>query len=184
MNKTQTKTENLKKAIRNSIKALLCGVFLLGGLNASAQDQGMEWGINLEAALPIGDMGEAYKFGIGGHLSGEYALQEELALTASLGYLSFGGKSFESGEFSMKIPAFSAVPIRVGGKYYFNGGPVFAQAQVGLAFATGSGDGGSLFLYTPGIGVRFSQFEAALKYEGWSKNGTLSFIGLRAGYFF
>jgi len=43
---------------------------------------------------------------------------------------------------------------------------------------------GTAFLYTPGIGVRFSNLEVEAKYEGWSKNGTLSFFGIRVGYFF
>lgn len=173
------------------MKNLPCIIFafaisLFAGFGVHAQSnagfaENVRFGANLEAAMPIGNMGNVYSFGIGGNVTGQYSLQDDIALTASLGYLSFSGKSLGSGSF--KIPSFGVVPFRVGGKYYFTGGPFFTQAQLGMAFSTGKG-GGSLFIYAPGVGVQFQQFEAALKYEAWTKNGTMSFMGVRVGYFF
>ncbi|MCO5286522.1 MAG: hypothetical protein M9898_08930 [Chitinophagaceae bacterium] len=157
-------------------------------------------GINAEAAFPVGDFGKSYSFGIGGSVMGRYALSDKADLTASLGYISFSGKDITVSEVetddggnpihddfgnpmytttTMKAHSYHGVPLRLGANYLV-GGPLFIQGEIGAAFLKG----GTAFLYTPGIGVRFNQFEAEAKYEGWSKNGTLSFFGLRVGYFF
>jgi hypothetical protein len=144
-------------------------------------------GINIEGAFPTGDFGKSYSFGIGGSVMGRYALSDKANLTASLGYLNFSGKSitetFEGDDGTetetFKVPSFHGVPLRLGANYSI-GAPLFIQGEIGAAFLKG----GTAFLYTPGIGARFSNLEVEAKYEGWSKNGTLSFFGIRVGYFF
>lgn len=157
-------------------------------------------GINLEAAFPTGDFGKSYSTGFGGSIMGSYALNENAKLTASLGYLSFNGKEIttkivetdDAGEpinddfgnpmyttEKIKIPATHGIPLRLGANYTI-GGPVFLQGEIGASFMKG----GTAFLYAPGVGARFNNLELEAKYEGWAKNGTLSFFGIRVGYFF
>ncbi|MEO8949953.1 MAG: hypothetical protein ABI308_16180 [Mucilaginibacter sp.] len=144
-------------------------------------------GVNIEGAFPTGDFSKAYSFGIGGSLMGRYPLSDKAKLTASLGYLNFSGKSitetYESDggpqTETYKAPSMYGVPLRVGANYLL-GTTIFVQGEIGAAFMKG----GTAFLYTPGIGARFSNLEVEAKYEGWSRNGTLSFFGIRAGYFF
>ena len=144
-------------------------------------------GINIEAAFPTGDFGKDYSMGFGGSVMGRYALSDKTNLTASLGYLNFSGKSItetfegDGGPVTQtyKIPSFHGVPLRIGANYLISG-PLFIQGEIGASFMKG----GTAFLYTPGIGARFSNLEVEAKYEGWSKNGTLSFFGVRVGYFF
>ena len=144
-------------------------------------------GINIEAAFPTGNFSNAYSFGIGGSVMGRYALSDKTNLTASLGYLNFSGKSVtetydDEGApqtQTYKVPSMHGVPLRLGANYLL-GTTIFVQGEIGAAFMKG----GTAFLYTPGIGARFSNLEVEAKYEGWSKNGTLSFFGIRAGYFF
>lgn len=160
----------------------------------------IEPGVNVEAAFPTGNFGKSYSFGIGGSVMGRYALSDKANLTASLGYISFSGKNITISEVetddggnpihddfgnpiytttTMKASSFHGVPLRLGANYSI-GGPVFIQGEVGASFMKG----GTAFLYAPGVGVRFGNLEAEAKYEGWSKNGTLSFFGVRVGYFF
>lgn len=155
--------------------------------SASSIAQKIQVGINIEGAFPTGDFGKVYSFGIGGSVMGRYALSDKANLTASLGYLDFSGKSitetYEGDEGpqteTYKVPSMYGVPLRLGANYLISG-PLFIQGEIGAAFMKG----GTAFLYTPGIGARFNNLEVEAKYEGWSKNGTLSFIGIRVGYFF
>jgi len=156
--------------------------------SASSIAKKIQVGINIEGAFPTGDFSQAYSFGIGGSVMGRYALSDKANLTASLGYLTFSGKSIsetvydeddETQTETYKVPAFHGVPLRLGANYLISG-PLFIQGEIGAAFLKG----GTAFLYTPGLGARFSNLEVEAKYEGWSKDGTLSFFGIRVGYFF
>lgn len=178
-----------------SKKSIVCALMLLfTTFSATYAQQAIsskiQAGINLEAALPFGDFSKAYSFGIGGSVMGRYALSGKAHLTASIGYLNFSGKSVSYtyyGEDEQqhtetdKVPATHGIPLRVGANYML-GNIFFIQGEIGESFMKG----GSAFLYAPGIGARFrdDHLEVELKYEGWSKNGTLSFGGLRIGYFF
>ncbi len=155
--------------------------------NTSGSKQ-IQAGINLEAAFPTGDFGKVYSMGFGGSVMGRYALNEKVNLTASLGYLNFSGKTItetyegeDDVEYTEKIkmPATHGIPLRFGANYLISG-PIFIQGEIGASFMKG----GTAFLYAPGVGARFDNLEVEAKYEGWSKNGTLSFLGARVGYFF
>lgn len=168
--------------------------------SASSIAKKIRAGINIEAAFPTGDFGKAYSLGFGGSIMGRYAVSDKANLTASLGYLSFTGKKItetipvtddagnpqhdDAGNpmyetEKIKIPATHGIPLRLGANYTISG-PVFIQGEIGASFMKG----GTAFLYAPGIGARFNNLEVEAKYEGWSKNGTLSFFGVRVGYFF
>lgn len=155
--------------------------------SASTISKQIQVGINVEGAFPMGDFGKSYSFGIGGSIMGRYTLSDKANLTASLGYLNFSGKSitetFEGDDGpqtqTFKVPSTYGIPLRLGANYLI-GGPLFIQGEIGASFMKG----GTAFLYTPGIGARFNNLEVEAKYEGWSKNGTLSFFGVRVGYFF
>ena len=155
--------------------------------SASTIAKKIQVGINIEGAFPTGDFGNAYSFGIGASVMGRYALSDKANLTASLGYLNFFGKSitetYEGDDGpetdTYKVPSMHGVPLRLGGNYLISG-PLFIQGEIGASFLKG----GTAFLYAPGIGARFNNLEVEAKYEGWSKEGTLSFLGVRVGYFF
>ena len=93
----------------------------------SSASKKIQAGINLEGAFPTGDFSNAYSFGIGGSLMGRYALSGKANLTASIGYLSFSGKSIKitsegDGEdggsgtttTKIKLPSMHGVPLRIG----------------------------------------------------------------------
>ncbi len=168
--------------------------------SASTTTKQIKAGINLEVAFLTGDFGKSYSMGFGGSVMARYALSEKANLTASLGYLSFNGKKITTkivetddggnpihDDFGnpmyttekIKIPSTHGIPLRLGANYLISG-PIFIQGEIGASFMKG----GTAFLYAPGVGARFDNLEVEAKYEGWSKNGTLSFFGIRVGYFF
>ena len=80
--------------------------------------------------------------------------------------------------------SYGFIPFKAGLKYYFNGPGFFGEAQLGATFSTESG-GGTAFTYAPGVGYSFDGgFEAGIRYEAWSKNGTTSQVALRVAYSF
>lgn len=190
------------------MKSLLTTIFfcVLFFSMASAQttfgNKKMQAGINVEVGYPLQNktihvlnefeydetIKTGYSIGFGASLMGRYALNEKAFLTASLGYMNFVGKNGstttrdEDGTYETedyKTPDFHGVPLRVGANYLL-GDKFFVQGEIGASFMKGA----TAFVFAPGVGVRFNQFEVEGKYEGWSNNGTFSFVGLRLGYFF
>lgn len=182
----------------------LCAL-LSGAVQAQESNSGnKKWqaGVNAEIAYPLQNktihtvnefqydqtIKTGYSIGLGASIMGRYLLNEKALLTASLGYINFFGKSgtiktrnednsYDTKDY--KTPDFHSVPLRLGAEYLI-GGPLFAQGEIGAAF----GKGATSFLFAPGLGLRFNQFELEGKYEGWSNHGTFSFVALRLGYFF
>lgn len=163
-------------------KVFLIAALAVASFSVNAQDESkkINFSLGAEVALPIGDMGDVYSVGFGGSVQADYNLDETLALTLQAGYLNFSGKKVNG----FKFPSTGIIPVMAGIKYTF-GGNVYASAQLGAAFSTEDG-GGTSFAYAPGIGYKFSpNFDALLKYNGWSNDGaSTSAIGLRVAYTF
>lgn len=172
------------------MKKILLAVLLTAGsfLTCLAQSNPGKFSIGLEGGLPVGDYSDLYKFGIGGSLKYDLPVAPNFYVTFSAGYSSFQIKD-EAKQllrfFGSNQSSSGFVPLKVGGKYYFNNKGFFGEAQVGAAIATASG-GGTAFAYSPGIGYTFDgSFEAGVRYEAWSKSGsTFGQFGLRLAYCF
>lgn len=161
----------------------IAGIFAF--TNASAQKDaamnGPKLGIGADFAFPMGDFGDISKFGVGGSLLYQHPVAPNLNLTANAGYLSFKYKDVFGGGTS------GFVPVKVGARY-FVAENFYVNGEIGAAFSTEKG-GSTAFAYSPGLGIEFpvadkSSIDVGARYEGWSKNGTLSFIGLRAAFNF
>jgi opacity protein-like surface antigen len=68
----------------------------------------------LEIAFPTGDFGNEAGTGIGVTANFQYGWKPNIDLMAQLGYISWGGKSIGNYDYSIH-----AIPLQVGGKYYF-----------------------------------------------------------------
>jgi len=80
---------------------------------AAPGDKGI--GGALEIALPMGDFGDFAGTGIGVTGNFQYGWKPNIDLMAQLGYIKWGGKTITGiGDYS-----YSAIPIQVGGKYFF-----------------------------------------------------------------
>ncbi len=170
-------------------KLLLSAAIIVAGLSATAQKEEaagskLKFSVGVEAALPLGDFGTFYSFGIGGSAQADYNVAENFDITLNAGVTSYMGKTISG----FKIPAQTVIPILIGGKYGFSGN-FYGSVQVGTGiFTAGSGGGGSVstFAYAPGVGYKFTpNVDVLVKYTGFSKDGASnSALGLRVAYTF
>ncbi len=163
--------------MKNKITLLL--IMLLAGSMASyAQLKRFSIGPYVETGVPIGDFADVNNAGWGVGLNADIKLVAGFGVTGSIGYMRFGGKTINNFEF----PTVAAVPVRVGLKYKLIS-ILYVKAEAGAANYTGDLDG-SAFLFAPGVGIRVLGLDVQAKWEGWFKDGTRSFFGLKAGYNF
>ena len=166
----------MKKALL--FLTVLCGLSI--GAFAQTSSEGSKFSIGLEGGLPTGDAHQVYKAVIGASIKYDYKVAENTFVTGSAGYNAFLVKS----EFkSIAGSSNGAIPVKAGLKYFFGSG-FYGEGQLGAAFSTESG-GGTAFVYAPGIGYDFgSGVDVGVRYEGWSKDGTISQVGVRLGFSF
>jgi hypothetical protein len=175
---------------------LVVAVFALSviGVQAQSKAQGPTFGIGPNLALPLGDFGKGFSFGLGATAQVEIPLSDNLKGVGSVGYTSFFGKTITasyvdpiSGQTvtsNFKNPSVGLIPILVGARFYPSE-QFFIGAQIGLGILTGGGSSTSAFDYYPQIGYDAGQLQFILGYNGLSKNGeTNSHVGLTALYKF
>ncbi|WP_256007359.1 hypothetical protein [Pedobacter deserti] len=166
----------------------IAGVFAFSGVKA--QDPAMsgpKLGVGVEFGFPMGDFGDVSDFGVGGSLLYQHPIANKLNFTANAGYLSFTGKEVTVAGVTFKPDASGFIPVKAGLRYFLAEN-IFVNGELGAVFGTQDG-AGTAFAYSPGIGVEFpvadkSTLELSGRYEGWSNDGTLSFVGLRLAWNF
>lgn len=163
-------------------KIILIIAVVIITVSANAQAKGTSssntsFSLGLEAALPVGILGEIYSFGIGGSGQVDYKVSELVALTLNAGYTQYVIKSELGGG------GIGYIPVLGGIKYHFSP-KVYGSGQLGVTFFSEGGN--SSFNYVPGIGFKFgNNLDALLKYLGLSSDGFhSSAVGLRLGYTF
>jgi opacity protein-like surface antigen len=174
------------------MKKILLAAVLLAGVSMSGfaqkkSDNGGKFSIGLEAGIPVGDASTYNSFVIGGSLKYDMPIATATAITLSVGYSSFMGKTVAG----IKYGSTGFVPVKVGVKYHF-ADAFYGEAQIGASFGTQSGSKTG-FAYSPGIGYDFGGgLDLGVRYEGWSysSNGTgttsatISQIAARLAYSF
>ena len=166
-------------------------LFFFGALTLStvqAQQGKNQIGIAAEAGIPIGDFADGYKTGIGGALKGLFGIGQSGQITFTTGYMGFKGKeSTDDVKYSATI-----IPLLAGYRHNFTGG-VYIEPQLGygiygtkVEFMDEDGtDSEGAFTYAVGVGFAASGFDAGIRYQGASKDGSnTSFVGVRVGYNF
>lgn len=114
-------------------KSLIVIFALLFAVTVNAQNINLS--VGGELAMPMGAFGDAAGIGFGGTVRGEYPINDQLVGIADVGYLMWGGETIDLGSFGKITTDYSAIPIQVGAKYYFDKG-FYALAQVGLHMFT------------------------------------------------
>ena len=153
-----------------------------------------QFSIGAELGLPVGNFSNISNPGFGASARYEAALTGQLNWTASVGFLSFGGKSYLGGAYGTT----SIVPIVGGLKYYIteaNNG-IYVAADLGLnivgysiAFPNqGNGQGvtfatssTSRFGFSPGVGYRIGHWDFAGRINLLAD---FSYFGIRGAYIF
>lgn len=151
-------------------------------LAQSRPEKKLRFGVSAEGGKFLGEFGGNYKPGLGGNAVLDYAIDPDLRLTFSGGFIHFPGKSFEDRYLVYKIDDWKALPFRIGGKYFVSR-HFFLKAETGAVFFLEPGSGTS-FILSPGMGLHFRGFEIAAKLETWTDGGTISYGGLNLAYFF
>lgn len=147
----------------------------------SSDNSGGKFSIGIDPGLPVGDASDVSSFAIGGDLKYSMPAAENFDVSLSAGYTAFLGKTIDG----FKLPSIKGIPVKLAGRYNFNG-PTGFFGEVGLGAAFIQDGGGTAFLYAPGIGYAMDGgFEIGVRYEGWSVHGgTFSQVGLRLAYSF
>ena len=172
---------------------LLTAIILVFSLSIQAQDKkeisGKKFkiGLGLEAALPVGIMGDAYSFGGGLTLRFLYKITPEFGATFTTGGIAFVPKDLKNLNDNSKATV--NIPFKLGGRYKFTNkfyGIREAGVTQSIVYYKDVNDNlahlsGNSFTYAPGVGVLLGGFDASLRYEGYKNAG---FMGLRLGFFF
>lgn len=172
---------------------LLAAILLVLTISIQAQekketvDKKFKVGLGVEAALPVGIMGDAYSFGGGLSLRFLYKITPEFGATFTTGGIAFVPKDLNNLNDDSKATV--NIPFKLGGRYKFTD-KFYAIMEAGIThsivyYSDANDDlahiSGNSFTYAPGIGVLLGGFDASLRYEGYENAG---FIGLRLGFFF
>lgn len=163
----------------------VCAVALFAFTSASAQSSDnaaskFKIGAGLNVMFPISNA-DLYSVGAGLDIMAQYNVAENIGITADLGYTSLMVKSkYKDIGYKSSV---GIVPIRVGVRFYPSS-QVYLGGKIGVGVGTSSGST-TLTAYSFGAGYMLSpKLDIGLNYDGYSKNGSMSFLGLRLGYTF
>jgi len=179
------------------IKCIRICLVLLAGL-VGTLDSRAQFSAGLDLGFPTGDFKNMASTGIGGSIRYDANLGDKLTLTASIGFISFAGKTYNINNVSIPFDNTTNVPVSGGIKYYFSGDSkgLYGAVDVSMNFLStwvytinsGNGNGYNLasdsrteFGINPGIGYRISAFDFSARYNAV---GDFSYFGIRAAYVF
>ena len=173
------------------------GVFAFSTVSAQTKSSGLhgqQLSFGVDAVAPLGNLSDSHKFGFGGSVQFQTPIVENLNFTASVGYLSFVGKYYNQPGYypgtynKVRENSLNAVPVKIGARYFITD-KFYAGGEIGVAFLSSDGDSATAFAYSPNIGFQVplankKAIDLGVRFEGWSNNGSASFMGLRAAYNF
>ena len=176
----------------NKLSLILGAACLIMVATASTSFGQGRFSIGGNLALPMGDFSNFYSVGFG--VSGAYEgnISDKLNWTATIGFLSFSGKTVDLGQGStFSVPSGTMIPILGGVKYYvnemFNGFYVSGQ----LGFTNSSTNYGGVtysstdFSFAPGVGYHLANIDIGATYNVISESGGSSdYLGARVAYVF
>ncbi len=157
-----------------------------------------QFSAGLDLALPMGNFSDIASTGFGGSVRYDATISDKLGWSASIGYLSFSGKTYNVGNVSIPFGTTSNIPVSGGVKYYFSeaGNGFYGAVDLSANFLStyvytyNSGNGGGYnlssvsqtnFGINPGIGYRLSNLDFSARYNAV---GDFSYLGIRAAYVF
>ncbi|WP_423147669.1 outer membrane beta-barrel protein [Rubrolithibacter danxiaensis] len=144
-----------------------------------------KFSIGLEAGIPVGNAGDLFGLAIGGSAKVEVPVAPSFFVTGSAGFINLSYKKDIKDAFEVvgiDAPSQNFIPVKAGGKYFFNKN-IYGAGELGVAIGTADG-AGTAFAWTPGVGVVFpvsdkTDFDAGVRYESWSDNGSLDQVAFR-----
>jgi hypothetical protein len=176
-----------KDLMKLLITTLLTATLFIFCADANAQGKKFKVGLGLEAALPIGNLGDVYSVGGGLSLRFLYKITPQFGATFTTGAIAFAPKDLNN--INVDSKATVNIPYKIGGRYKFTNkfyGIMEAGITHSITFYNDANNdlqhaSGNSFTYAPGVGILLGGFDASLRYEGYENAG---FLGLRLGFFF
>ena len=178
----------------SKILVAVIALFIIASSGAFAKGGGNNrLSIGLEVGLPMGDFGDAVNTGFGGSARYEMPMGDNLGLTGTVGYLSFGAKDVPAG---ISV-SWSMIPIMVGAKYYFTEqqNEFYGAFALGITMSTVKATGSVMGIdisssasesdltFGPGVGYHLDNLDFGLNYNIISTEGSSSsYLGLRVAY--
>lgn len=179
------------------MKKYFTAVLICAAAVFSAQAQKGQITVNpgVEVALPIGDFGGGASMGFGATAKGLYGINDMGEVTFTLGFIRFGSKADDDADgvkaSTSLIPIMPGYRHRFSEQFYGEGqlGLTTVRSKVSIGGMAGSIIGGGFSAsstnlgYAVGVGYLMGNIDLSVRYQGVSASGgSLSFIGLRAGY--
>ena len=179
------------------LKTLIIFAVLSVGYSLSSKTYA-QFSLGAELGLPMGNFSDIANAGFGASVRYEASINDKLNWTGAIGYLSFSGKIFTSGNVTIPFGNSTIVPLTGGIKYYFSEASTgfYGSADLNLNFVSyytyslNSGNGGgynttsvseSKFGLAPGLGYRAGNWDFSGKFNIISN---FNYFGLRVAYIF
>jgi hypothetical protein len=180
--------------MKKIITSVIVAISLISVSSVSKAQDG-RFSIGAEIGIPMGDFGDAAGLGIGGSIRYEAPMGDNIGLTGTAGYISFGGKTISG----VKLESSYLIPLQAGLKYYFDEqqSGFYAQAELGFhmykstevtldiingTFTT-KDKTKAAFSYAPEVGYHMESLDLGLRYQMVSTEGnTTSYLGIRIAY--
>ena len=174
------------------IAAVAMLTLLIGTKISSAIDLSVEKGgggngrfsVGLEIALPSGTFGDAAGTGFGASLRYEMPMGDNLGLTGTAGYITYGKKTIDLGGGDTWSYTYSFIPILVGAKYYFTEqqSGFYGMFQLGVTMLSDKIE--ETTAAQPALYIGNIQYQAATPESTTSTTFTGSYLtyGLGVGY--
>jgi len=144
--------------------------------DSKSSDSQIKLDIGATGAIPLGNFGDDYSFGIGGFLKGAYNVSPNVDVTLTAGYKNFSGKTISG----ITIPSEGIIDFIAGASYLMDGG-FHIDGGIGYGLFTPGSSGG--FAYRVGAGYKFaSVWDVTANYNGVSDVVTTSYIGIGISY--
>lgn len=170
----------------NKFILLVISVVLMNTVMAQKEKQTL-LSVGPELGFTFSKANTTNSFGYGASLQLEQRINDKFRATALVGIINYVAKSSPRNVFGNIInpnSKYVAVPLRVGGRYYFDEN-LHVGAQVGVGFNTP----GTVFAYSPQIGYSLNiknvgAFETTFKIDGYAGSGNFNSVGIRIAYIF
>jgi hypothetical protein len=123
-----------------------------------------------EVLFPEGGFRKSHNTGFGASIKGEYTFGKHASATVNTGFYAFKGNGFLNAATQLqdKYSSILAIPIRVGGRYYF--GSFYFLSETGMVFLKNNTNTTNA-IFTAGLGdkikIGYNKLDVSLRQEIW-----------------
>lgn len=157
-----------QKTITIMKKIILSAIAVCAFGFVSAQEPTMKIGASI--GMPMGDVKDFTSLVVGADFAYLWPMSDDLHVGATVGYLTFMAKEFDTPIGKIKPDDTAFLPIAATGQYSINEN-FFLGADLGYALAMSPSGADSGMYYQPKAGYQTEKFEVYLGYKGVAVSG-------------